>query len=417
MKSLTSCDGILIRYGEAFLKKGRRSFFIKVLKENIQKALCGVGDFSVTLPHGRIIVQIREGSGPWNQDSTLDALGRVFGIVSMSPIKMLPQDMDQLLETARAMARVAQMGSRRSFKVEARRSDKTFPLSSLELNRRLGSAILQETSMVVDLHNPDWVLGVEVHKGGIWVFDQVVPGPGGLPVGSNGKVLLLLSGGIDSPVAGYLVMKRGSPLEVVYFHAPPYTPEGAREKVRDIVRVLSLWSPQAVRLHVVPFTQIQEAIQAEAPLREAVILYRRSMFRLAERIAVQRGIRAMATGENLGQVASQTVENIHCIHSAATLPVLQPCIAMDKAEIIALAKHIGTYEISIRPYQDCCALFVPKHPELKGDPRKMEEIEARLELEPLYERAIAERETEDVKARFHREEEHRDVFGNSAGSF
>lgn len=388
-------DGIIIRYGETFLKRGRRSLFLRILKKNISRVLRPLGGYRVLSPYGRMLVLEESGRPIDDLPRVLEALQKVFGIVSMSPCFITSNCMDTMRKKAVAMAARAALEGKRSFRVDARRSDKSYPLKSMEINRLLGEAIARTTGMKVDLEGYEFCLGVEIRAKEAWLYQEVISGPGGLPVGSNGRVLLLLSGGIDSPVAGYLIMKRGAPLELVYFHSPPYISEAALQKTLDIAKVLSAYQGP-IRLHVVPFTRIQETIHSEAPLKEAVLLYRRSMFRLAERIARDSGIQALATGENLGQVASQTVENLYCIHAVTHLPVLQPCIGMDKEEIVRLARKIGTYEISVRPHPDCCALFVPRHPDLRGDPTRLERIEEALSLEPLYERALAQREVISV---------------------
>ncbi len=383
-------DAIIIRYGEVFLKQGRRKAFLKVLGRNIRASLRSLEETFIREPYGRFLVRGAQAGPLRDPDSVIQALRRVPGIVSVSPCMIVPKDVEAIERTAVFMAGGARFRGKRTFRVEARRQNKDFPFNSQELNRVVGSAVERETSLEFRLEGYEYCLGIEVRRHEAWLFDETLPGIGGLPVGSNGRVLLLLSGGIDSPVAGYLTLKRGSPVDCLYFHAPPYTSEKSLEKVMDISRTLSTYQGET-KLHVVKFTEVQETIIAEAPEIEAVVLYRRSMFRLADRVARKLGIQALATGECLGQVASQTVENMFCIHGVTDLPVLQPCIGLDKTEIVRTAKQIGTYPISIRPFQDCCSLFVPKHPDLRPDPGKIEKMERSLGLEGLYERILGER--------------------------
>jgi thiamine biosynthesis protein ThiI len=369
---------IVCRYGELFLKLGNRGRFEQQLVSNVRAALQGLPGVTVTAPHGRVLVRA--------DDDTLaeacDRIGRVFGLVSYSPAAQIPPEVEALsAEAVRAAGAALERDPslRRSFRIEARRSEKRFPLTSQEIGARLGADVNQATGVPVDLENPALVVGVEVGREAAHVFVETRPAPGGLPVGSSGPALLLLSGGIDSPVAGWLAAKRGLSLEAVYFHSPPFVGEKSRDKVLSLARVLARW--QALRaVWVVTFTETQKRLREAGPAELAVVLYRRMMMRAADLIADRLRAGALITGENLGQVASQTLTNLGIIESAARHLVLRPLVTYDKQETIALARRIGTYDLSILPYDDCCALFVPPHPATAARLAEVERAEARLDL-------------------------------------
>jgi thiamine biosynthesis protein ThiI len=308
----------------------------------------------------------------------LDRLGYLFGMHSMAPAAVVAPDLEAIAEAAVAAMRDAAAGT--TFKIEAKRRDKRFPMTSLEIARQIGARVVQATGLPVDVHAPARVVQVEVDTDAAFVFSRVVPGPGGLPVGTAGKTALLLSGGIDSPVAGWSAMRRGCTLSAIYFHSFPYTGDKTKEKVIDLARRLAAWHGP-IALHVVHFTDAQKALRAHGPGELAVLLYRRMMMRAASRIAAAEGARALVTGENLGQVASQTLENLGVIEDAASLPVLRPLLCFDKSEIIARAQAIGTYEVSIQPYDDCCSLFVPKHPATRSRVFDLQRAEAGFDVE------------------------------------
>lgn len=389
-------DVVLLRYGELALKGKNRGQFENRLLANVRQALADFPGLRVRRAYGRLLVEL--GDAPFAE--VAERLGRVFGLVSFSPAVRTPLDLPAIQEAALALIRSLSPAPR-TFKVAARRSVKNFPHTSHELNHLVGAHVLRNTdNLTVDVHEPDVELAVEVRPEGAFLYVESLPGPGGLPVGVSGKVLLLLSGGIDSPVAGWRMLKRGVTLEAIHFHSYPFTSEQALEKVRDLARVLSRYGGP-IRLHVVPFTEIQTRIRQHVPETYGITIMRRFMMRIAQGIAEKRRALALATGESLGQVASQTLESINTINRVVTIPILRPLIGMDKAEIMETAKAIGTYEISIRPYEDCCTIFVPKNPKTKPDPEEAAELEAALPVDELVADAIArtEMETLDWRAR------------------
>lgn len=389
-------DVVLLRYGELALKGKNRGQFENRLLTNVRQALADFPGLRVRRAYGRLLVEL--GDVPFAE--VAERLGRVFGLVSFSPAVRTPLDLPAIREAALALMRSLSPAPR-TFKVAARRSVKNFPHTSHELNHLVGAHVLRNTeNLTVDVHEPDVELAVEVRPEGAFLYVESLPGPGGLPVGVSGKVLLLLSGGIDSPVAGWRMLKRGVTLEAIHFHSYPFTSEQALEKVRDLARVLSRWGGP-IRLHVVPFTEIQTQIRQHVPEAYGITIMRRFMMRIAQGIAEKRRALALATGESLGQVASQTLESINTINRVVTIPILRPLIGMDKAEIMETAKAIGTYEISIRPYEDCCTIFVPKSPKTKPDPQEAAELEQALPVNELVADAIArtEMETLDWRAR------------------
>jgi thiamine biosynthesis protein ThiI len=387
-------DVLLVRYGEIFLKGDNRSAFLAVLVRNIQRALRELPGLRVERHHARVLVRAMAPEA--DLEAALPLVTRVFGISSVSLGVSMPRDVEAIAGAGAKLMRESARRGARTFKVHARRSDKRFPVRTPEINDRVGEVARLASGLRVDLDDPDVTLLVEIGTQVAVVAAHAVRGPGGLPVGVSGPVTLLLSGGIDSPVAGYLMQKRGSRLSAVYFHSSPYTGEGAKQKVVELARELGRLQG-GIRLSVISFTEIQETMRAKVRPRFLVLLYRRSMMRIASRVAEADGAIGLATGENLGQVASQTLENLSCIEDAAALPVLRPLVAYDKSEIIALAKRIETYETSIRPFEDCCSLFVPRHPVTKGRLAEVRAIEEPLPLAELEERAIAEREILDLE--------------------
>jgi tRNA uracil 4-sulfurtransferase len=378
---------LLCRYGEIFLKSGNRKRFERVLCDNVRGALAGVAGARVESPYGRVLVRV-----PADQaEEAATRLERVFGLVSLSVARSVPADPEAIAISAAAVDEAQAAIARRrpaSFRIDARRADKRFPLPSLELARRVGARVAIETGLPVDLHTPALRVGVEVATGGAFVYGDTRAAPGGLPVGSSGRGLLLLSGGIDSPVAGWLAAKRGMALDAVYFHSPPYVGEKSRDKVLTLGRTLARW--QALRsVIVVSFTETQKRLRAAGPAELAVVLYRRMMIRIADALADQRGSDALVTGENLGQVASQTIENMTAIEAAARRVVLRPLVTYDKVETTALARRIGTYETSILPFEDCCSLFVPPHPATRARAQDAERVEALLDLAAEIATAVA----------------------------
>ena len=372
---------ILCRYGELFLKAGNRRAFERILADNVRVAMADLPRARVETPHGRLLVHLPADDA----EEAAGRLARVFGLVSVSVARQVEakEDLDAIGATAVEEARNALARDRpASFKIEARRADKRFGKSSLDIARVVGARVQAETGLAVDVHAPALRLGIEVGTDVAHVYATTRDAPGGLPVGASGRALLLLSGGIDSPVAGWLAAKRGLALDAVYFHSPPYIGEKSRDKVLALGKQLARW--QALRsVTVVPFTDAQKRLRDEGPAELAVVLYRRMMMRVAERIAKKSGAKALATGEALAQVASQTLENLTVIGAAATLPVLRPCLGHDKLDTIALAQRIGTYETSILPFDDCCSLFVPEHPITKARLEDVLAAESKLDVDAL----------------------------------
>lgn len=381
---------ILVRYGEIGLKGLNRPEFERALVRQLERAARAVDPGArVWRAHGRVYVE----GGPL--EDLVERLRRVFGVVSLSPAFAVPAELDAVRAAVLAAfdEATAAAGPQPRFRISARRADKRFPLTSLELNRELGAHVLvQRPGSRVDLHRPDVDVEVEVRPEGAFVSARTVPGPGGLPVGVSGRALLLLSGGIDSPVAGWMMLKRGVALEAVHFHTPPHTSERSKEKVVQLCRILAGWG-EPVPLHVVHFTEVQREIYQRCPPELGVTLMRRFMLRVAERLAATRGALALVTGESVGQVASQTLESMRTIEAVCRLPVLRPLVGMDKAEIVARARAIGTYETSILPYEDCCSLFIPRHPATRPQPEEAEAAERALDVEGLVARSLERVET------------------------
>lgn len=378
----------LIKYGEIGLKGSNRHVFEDALAKQIMTALRRIsGEFSVRKERGRVYVNC---SGDWDEAETVETLGRVFGIVGICPVHEYPAgDYASLEENMLEYVRSEYPDSHATFKVKAKRVDKEFPKTSMEISADLGGAVLEHfPDMKVDVHNPDILFDIEI-RDRIYIYSHVIPGPGGMPVGSNGSAMLCLSGGIDSPVAGWMIAKRGVSIDAVYFHAPPYTSERAKEKVVDLARQVSRYAGP-IRLRVVNFTDIQLAIYDTCPHEELTIIMRRYMMRIAEHFARENGNLGIVTGESIGQVASQTMQSLITTNSVCSMPVYRPLIGFDKSEIVEIARKIGTYETSILPFEDCCTIFVAKHPVTKPIPEIIERSENKLRgrIEELYDRAI-----------------------------
>ena len=369
---------LLVRYGEIFLKGLNRPYFIRALIRKIRYALRGTGS-TVWIHDGRIFVDEFD-----DLETVIDRVTRVFGVHSVCPAVEMPRDdFDALCGQACAMM----AGMKGSFRVNARRSDKRYPMTSPEINAEMGGRILEaHPDLRVDLHTPDHVLNVEI-RDQAYLYVRVIPAVGGMPVGTNGSATLLLSGGIDSPVAGWMVAKRGVQINAVHFHSFPYTSEQAREKVLDLARKLS-YSCCGINVHIVPFTEIQLQIRDMCPEEYSTLIMRRFMMRIAERVARATGSGGLITGESIGQVASQTMEALGTTDAVVDMPVFRPLIGFDKSEIIAIAQKIDTYELSSLPYEDCCTIFTPKHPATRPKKEKVEEAEAVLDAEGLIEAAV-----------------------------
>ena len=367
----------LLKYGEIGIKGKNRYLFEDALVRQIRFALKDVdGQFDVHKSQARIYVDCE---GDYDYEDTVEHLKRVFGIVGICPVvRMEDQGFEKLKEDVVSYMDEMYPDKNLTFKVEARRARKTYPKTSMEINCDLGEVILEafpETK--VDVHHPDVMLNVEI-RNEVYVYSQIIPGAGGMPVGTNGKAMLLLSGGIDSPVAGYMIAKRGVTIEATYFHAPPYTSERAKQKVIDLAKLVSRYSGP-IKLHVVNFTDIQLYIYDKCPHEELTIIMRRYMMKIAEELAKKDGCLGLITGESIGQVASQTVHSLAVTNEVCTLPVFRPVIGFDKQEIVDISQKIGTFETSIEPFEDCCTIFVAKHPVTKPNLDLIKKSETKLE--------------------------------------
>ncbi|SDC58182.1 thiamine biosynthesis protein ThiI [Candidatus Frackibacter sp. WG11] len=382
-------DLILVRYGEIGTKGGNRHLFEDKLISNIEQSLTEIAKADVYKTDGRIFVETEMN----DVDVVTDRLQKVFGIVGVCPAKETALDFEEIKEAGLELVEKELSDKAKTFKVETRRINKGFEYDSMEINRELGAHVLRNTEdLTVDVHNPDFKLNVEIRYRQAYVYANDLPGVGGLPVGSSDKAGLLLSGGIDSPVAGWMSMKRGVELIPIYFHSPPFTSERAKEKVIDLCRVLASYAGGSINLRVVPFTEIQTAIKDECPKKLLTIIMRRLMMKIAEEITENEDGKALITGESIGQVASQTLDSMYVTNAMTKMPVFRPLIGLDKNEIKRRAKDIGTYEISIQPYDDCCTLFVPDNPETKPKLRFVEYAEEDLAVEELVSEAITQTE-------------------------
>lgn len=378
---MTEKRDLLIRYGEIGIKGKNRSDFEKALAGNIKYALSRFDHGPVERPRGRIVVRDIE-----KPEKALGVVTGLPGVVSASVAKRTVPEMESLIETAWELMK--EHDSEKTFKVDTVRSDKRFPMNSMEVSARLGGEMIQRLPRLkARMKDPEVLLRVEIRAGEALLSVRHAKGPGGLPVGSLGEVVVLLSGGIDSPVAAYLSMKRGARCVFLNFHSYPFIPEESLDKIKAMVSCLNRYQGRSL-LYVAPFTEIQVAIKRACPEELRTLLYRRMMMRLADRTAAETGALAVVTGECLGQVASQTLENIRCIGSATSLPVLRPLIGFDKSETVTLAERIGTYEISIRPQPDCCTVFQPRKPRIRGRLEDLARAEEGLDVDALVDEAF-----------------------------
>lgn len=388
----------LLKYGEIGIKGKNRYLFEDALVRQVRRSLRDVdGEFVVHKSQARIYVDCE---GDYDYEEVVEHLKRVFGLVGICPVvRMEDQGFEKLKEDVVAYMDELYPDKNITFKVESRRAKKSYPKNSMEISRDLGEAILDAfPEMRVDVHNPDVLLNVEVREE-VYIYSHIIPGPGGMPIGTNGSAMLLLSGGIDSPVAGYMVAKRGVGLEAVYFHAPPYTSERAKQKVVDLAKKVAAYTGP-IRLHVVNFTDIQLYIYDKCPHDELTIIMRRYMMRIAETIAKENGCLGLITGESIGQVASQTMQSLLVTNEVCTLPVYRPLIGFDKQEIVEISEKIDTYETSILPYEDCCTIFVAKHPVTRPKLDVIKRSETRLseDIDRLVQEALDTTEVIDVEA-------------------
>ena len=384
----------LIKYGEIGTKGKNRYLFEDALCRQIRRSLKKVdGTFTVTKEQGRIYVDTE---GEFDYEGAVEALKKVFGILWICPMLQIEDNgFDDLACKVNEYLKNVYGNEKKTFKVDARRARKNYPKNSMEINMDLGEKILDAypEQFMVDVHKPDFYLNVEI-RNKINIYSERIPGPGGMPVGTNGKATLLLSGGIDSPVAGYMIAKRGVIIDGVYFHAPPYTSDRAKQKVVDLAKLVADYSGP-INLHVVNFTDIQLYIYEQCPHDELTIIMRRYMMKIAEYFALKEDSLGLITGESIGQVASQTMQSLAVTNEVCTLPVLRPLVGMDKQEIINISEKIGTYETSILPFEDCCTIFVAKHPVTKPNLKQIKKSELKLneKIDELMQTAIDTTET------------------------
>ncbi len=383
-------DQIIIHYHEVALKGGNRDLFEKRLQRNIATALRPYGIHSVMRLRGRMIVSLNPHA---DRQAILDALRRVFGIAYFAPISLAEQNIGAIRHRV-----MEHLGDRRfdSFKVDTRRSQKAFPMNSMEVNRLIGAAVQAASGARVDLTHPELTINIEIFDNQAAIFTEKIPGAGGLPVGTGGRAVSLLSSGIDSPVASFKIMKRGIQIIFVHFHSVPYTSMASKENVERIVSILNRYQYHS-RLYLVPFLEYQQHITSVVPAPYRVIMYRRAMLRMAEAVAHRHKALALVTGENVAQVASQTLPNMRAINEVASLPILRPLAGDDKIEIIEKARDIGTYDISTAPYEDCCSLFVPGNPETRANLNMVRRLDAQIDHETLVKQAIESAEVKEFR--------------------
>ena len=388
---------ILCKYGEIVLKGANKKYFEDMLCREMKKRARAYGNFDIYRAQSTIYIEALDDTSDF--DGMFEAARRVFGIVTVSRAAVCEKNIEAIAETAKKYIPDFLRGSR-TFKVESKRSDKSFPLDSMQLSREIGGVILESCRGIkVDVHNPDIVVKVEVREFGAYVSAGVFKGAGGMPVGSNGHGMLLLSGGIDSPVAGYMLAKRGVKLEAIHFESFPYTSERAKEKVLDLAKLVAVYAGD-INVHIVSLTHIQEELVKHCNEDYFTLLLRRYMMTIAERVAKERGCGALITGESVGQVASQTMQALTVTDSAVNMPVFRPCIGLDKEEIVCIARQINTFDTSILPYEDCCTVFTPKHPKTRPELEKVLVEEQKVDFEALVEEAMQTLYTERIIAEY-----------------
>lgn len=376
---------IIVRYGEITLKQRNRNIFIEQLRRNVKGALADFPNVQIEARHERMMLTL---NGE-NHSKVIERIRRVFGIHSVTPAFKAKKELQSIKDISLEYINQLEVKPK-TFKVETKRADKSFPYGSDETSREIGAHILINAQPItVNVHHPDLILKVEVKSEAVFISGETFKAVGGLPVGTSGRAMLMLSGGIDSPVAGYLMMKRGVEIESIHFESPPFTSEKAKQKVIDLAEKLSHINGKMV-LHVVPFTEIQKTIHEKIPANYTITVMRRIMIRIVERLRIKREAMAIVTGENLGQVASQTIESMFTINEVTNTPILRPLISHDKSEIMDIAREIDTYEISIRPFEDCCTIFKPANPKTKPIREKVNHFESFVDFDPLIEKAVAD---------------------------
>ncbi|QFF99713.1 tRNA 4-thiouridine(8) synthase ThiI [Psychrobacillus glaciei] len=381
-------EKILVRYGELSTKGKNRKTFITQLRNNIKFSFIDLPNFKMTAERDRMFLTSKDDA---EIQQLIERLPKIFGIQSFSPVASSTQEMDDILETALKIMKSLEHQDK-TFRVTVKRTDKRFPLDTYELQRTVASHVLSNfPSLKVQMKDADIDLRIEVLSDAVYMMAEVIPGAGGMPLGSNGRSLLMLSGGIDSPVAGYMLLKRGVRLDAIHFHSPPFTSERSKEKVMDLANQLSHFGA-SVRLHVIPFTDIQQSIQAQIPDNVSMTTTRRMMMKIADLVREEIGALGIVTGESLGQVASQTLESLTAINAVTTTPIFRPLISSDKLDIIDIAQKIGTYETSILPYEDCCTIFTSSCPKTKPKLEKVEYYESFKDFDELIKEAVEKRE-------------------------
>lgn len=375
---------ILIKYGELTTKKANRNTFINILTNNIYKTLEGI---PVKIEKDRVRMYIYSTSDIL--DIVVSKLEHVFGIHSIVVCHKVNTNIEDIQNKVLELVKEKDY---KTFKIVTKRADKNFEISSMDFNNKMGGFVLKNTNLKVDVHTPDVMIHIEIRKEGTFIYTEEIPGIGGYPVGIQGRGMLMLSGGIDSPVAGYLSLKRGVDLECLYFESPPHTSIEAKNKVVKLASIINAYSGN-IKVNVVPFTKLQEAIYKNVPDSYIITIMRRMMYRIGERVAKMHKCKIIINGESIGQVASQTLDSMVVINNVTNMPVIRPVACMDKLEIIEVAKKIGTYDTSILPFEDCCTIFLPKHPIIHPDLNKCIEYESRFDFEALIDECISNLET------------------------
>ncbi|WP_295096353.1 tRNA uracil 4-sulfurtransferase ThiI [uncultured Catenibacterium sp.] len=393
-------DHILVRFGELTTKGKNRKLFIRKLLKNTKEILHDYPTLEYELTYDRLYIYLNEEDA---QEVT-DKIKTIFGIHNFSLCYKVEHDLEKAKEV---VTYIIDHDEGNTFKIDTKRHDKSYPKNSIEMNKEIAGYVFHHTTkdLSVDVHNPDILVRVEYRKDAIYIMDNMIPGAGGYPVGIGGKALLMLSGGIDSPVAGYLTMKRGVDLECIHYASPPYTNEMAREKVLDLVNVLKDYTHGYIKVHIVPFTDLQLSVYDHCDESYAMTVMRRMMYRIAEGVAKKNDCLAIVNGESIGQVASQTLESMNTINQVITTPVIRPVACMDKLEIIKIAEKIGTYDISIRPYEDCCTIFTPHNPATKPKAYKAKGFEDEWDFEAEVQKCIDNTETIIINSKYKNDED------------
>lgn len=388
-------DHILVRFGELTTKGKNRKLFIRKLLKNTKEILHDYSALEYELTYDRLYIYLNEE----NAEEVTDKLKTIFGIHNFSLCYKVEHDLEKAKEV---VTYIIDHDEGNTFKIDTKRHDKSYPKNSIEMNKEIARYVFHHTTkeLSVDVHNPDILVRVEYRKDAIYIMDNMIPGAGGYPVGIGGKALLMLSGGIDSPVAGYLTMKRGVDIECIHYASPPYTNEMAREKVLDLVNVLKDYTHGSIKVHIVPFTDLQLSVYDHCDESYAMTVMRRMMYRIAEGVAKKNDCLAIVNGESIGQVASQTLESMNTINQVITTPVIRPVACMDKLEIIKIAEKIGTYDISIRPFEDCCTIFTPHNPATKPKAYKAEGYEAEWDFASEVQKCIDHTETIIINSKY-----------------